>query len=571
MEHPSVEKFGDYAVRGEIDISKLDIIEKVDKVGAFNNLWIKQEILVNEAKSILSNKYKTDLLLTNKGRKILLEHTSPEPTKTLHIGHFRNNFLGMAIHNILETLGAKVTLDCIDNDRGMKICKTMWGYLVFGNKKRIEELGIVDCIEKFKTYKISDDEIIKIANNISWTELLKRWIEKPKDWYLPVDFDLNSDKFDNVLYSPASRVADLQTDINDQVQDILLAWESEDVNVRLLWKQIIMWSTEGYEKTYKRIGSVHDKVWHESDHYKLGKKWVDEGLKNGIFKKLDDGAILTNLEKYGLSDTIVIKRDGTSNYLTQDLQLTYQKVNDYPSDLYIWDIGNDQLLYLQQMYAVCDQLGIVSRDKLFHLNYGFITLAGAKMSSRFGGVVNGDDLLDELKIKIKEMMLKSESKAEGIDIENVSEKLALGACKYGFLKVDRSKQIVYDIEKSVSIQGDSGPYIQYTYARCKSVIGKITDNRGQITENVKFDENELPLLRYFYIFEEKIIEAGERFSPAVLAEYLLNLARKYNEFYGKCRIVGEPEEARRVFLTQVTAKIIKDGLTILGIETLEKM
>ena len=566
-----MEKFGDYAVRGEIDISKLDIIEKVDKVGAFNNLWIKQEILVNEAKSILSNKYKTDLLLTNKGRKILLEHTSPEPTKTLHIGHFRNNFLGMAIHNILETLGAKVTLDCIDNDRGMKICKTMWGYLVFGNKKRIEELGIVDCIEKFKTYKISDDEIIKIANNISWTELLKRWIEKPKDWYLPVDFDLNSDKFDNVLYSPASRVADLQTDINDQVQDILLAWESEDVNVRLLWKQIIMWSTEGYEKTYKRIGSVHDKVWHESDHYKLGKKWVDEGLKNGIFKKLDDGAILTNLEKYGLSDTIVIKRDGTSNYLTQDLQLTYQKVNDYPSDLYIWDIGNDQLLYLQQMYAVCDQLGIVSRDKLFHLNYGFITLAGAKMSSRFGGVVNGDDLLDELKIKIKEMMLKSESKAEGIDIENVSEKLALGACKYGFLKVDRSKQIVYDIEKSVSIQGDSGPYIQYTYARCKSVIGKITDNRGQITENVKFDENELPLLRYFYIFEEKIIEAGERFSPAVLAEYLLNLARKYNEFYGKCRIVGEPEEARRVFLTQVTAKIIKDGLTILGIETLEKM
>ena len=194
------------------------------------------------------------------------------------------------------------------------------------------------------------------------------------------------------------------------------------------------------------------------------------------------------------------------------------------------------------------------------------------MSSRFGGVINGDDLLDELKIKIKEMMLKSDSKAEGVDIDGVSEKLALGACKYGFLKVDRSRQIVYDIEKSVSIQGDSGPYIQYTYARCKSVMNKtkLPTSNFQLL-NTNFDENETPLLRYFYIFKEKIVEAAERYSPAVLAEYLLNLARKYNEFYGKCRIIGEPEEERRLFLTAVTAKILKDGLEILGIQTLEKM
>lgn len=580
VEHPAIEKFGDFAVRGDFDFSNLPIVEKIDKVAGFSNVWIKPEVLVQEAKNILGDEFKKELAEINKGKKILLEHTSPEPTKTLHIGHFRNNFLGMAMHNILEILGVEVTLDCIDNDRGMKICKTIWGYLVFGNKKVIEKIGIENYIEKFKTYKITDEEIVQIYEVTNWKFLLDKWVENPNDWYKPNDFDLASDKFDNVLYSPASRAADLKVEINDQVQDVLLAWESGEKNVRLVWRQIIDWSTEGYKKTYQRIGSIHDKVWHESDHYKLGKEWVDKGLKVGVFKKLEDGAILTNLEKYDLPDTIVIKRDGTSNYLTQDLQLTYQKVNTYPSDLYIWDIGNDQLLYLQQMFAVCEQLGIVSREKLFHLNYGFITLAGAKMSSRFGGVINGDDLLDELKAKMKEIILTSGSEGKDIDIEHASEVLALGACKYGFLKVDKSKTIVYDIEKSVSVQGDSGPYLQYTYARCKSVIGKsklqtfpqgdfLTGANFKIDE--KFDENEMPLLRYFYIFSEKIVEAGERFSPAVLAEYLLNLARKYNEFYGKCRIVGEPEEGRRIFLTQVTAKILKDGLELLGIETLEKM
>jgi len=550
IDHPSIEKFGDFALRGDIDLeAEGKLIEKVEKVAGFTNIFIKKEKLVEEAKKIGDEtEFKKELGKHMGGKKYLLEHTSPEPTKTLHIGHFRNNFLGIAIHNIFEALGAQVTLDCIDNDRGMKICKTMWGYLAFGDKERIKILGIEDYQNKLRDYKLSDEEITKISA-INWQEKLTEWLDDRSKWFVPSDFNLTSDKFDNILYSPSHRAGELSEKIATDFQNILLAWESEKSDVREVWKQIIDWSHEGYERTYKRIGSFHDRVWHESDFYKLGKDWVDKGLEKGVFKKLPDGAILTNLEKFGMTDTIVMKRDGTSMYMTQDLQLTSQKVNTYPSDLYIWDIGNDQSLYLQQMFTVCDQLKIVSKEKLFHLNYGFITLKGkGKMGSRFGGVINGDDLLDELREGVKKIMSKAveEKITAAKDIEDASEKIAVGACKFGFLKYDREKDIAFDIDQSLSLEGNSGPYLQYTYARCMSVLNK-SQKKAVINNGEKWEIEEENLLREFYKFEEKIIEASERFSPAVIAEYLLGLARKYNEFYGKYRVIGEETEEQRLF------------------------
>ena len=596
LEHPTDPKFGDYSTNiamvlakqqktnpnelAEKIISKIkadNMIEKLEVAGnGFINVFLKEEFLKKEAEKInYEIEFKKNLGKYLAGKKYLLEHTSPEPTKTLHIGHFRNNFLGLSVHNILEILGAEVTLDCIDNDRGMKLCKTIWGYLAFGDNKRIASLKINDYADKLVNYNLSDEEITKISE-IDWKEKAAEWFLNKSDWLTPKDLKLTSDKFDNMLYSPSQKAGELSPSVATDFQDILKAWEDELPTIREVWKQIIDWSHEGYDRSYKRIGSFHDQVWHESDFYKLGKEWVEKGLEKGVFKKLPDGGVLTDLEKFGLTDTIVTKRDGTSMYLTQDLQLTYQKVNKYPADKYIWDIGNDQSLYLKQMFRVCDQLGIVSVDKLFHLNYGFISLKGeGKMSSRFGGVINGDDLLDELKEKVKVLMKnakKGEIKKEK-EIDQVSEILAVGACKFGFLKSDRERDMVFDIDKSVSLEGDSGPYLQYTYARCRSVLSKTEiieqKNIEEIPQNINVEE--MGLIREFYKFEEKIIEASERFNPGVIAEYLLTIARKYNEFYGKHRIIGEPEETWRIFLTKVTSNVLKIGLGLLGIETVEKM
>ena len=237
------------------------------------------------------------------------------------------------------------------------------------------------------------------------------------------------------------------------------------------------------------------------------------------------------------------------------------RVEKWNPDLFIYEVGSEQNLYFKQIFAAAKMVGW---DKDYvHIGHGMIRWKDGKFSTRKGDTIHLSDVIDKAIDMAKSMAPEN-------DNESIM-KVAIGAVKFNDLVSDPKKDVVFDWDRVMSMEGNSAPYLQYTYARCKSVIGKITDNRAQITENVRFDENELPLLRYFYIFEEKIIEAGERYSPAVLAEYLLNLARKYNEFYGKCRIVGEPEETRRVFLTQVTAKIIKDGLTILGIETLEKM
>ncbi|MCL4384032.1 arginine--tRNA ligase [Patescibacteria group bacterium] len=597
LEHPAEGVFGDYSTNIAMTRAKAEkknpreiasqlvekmcqalkvneMIEKIEVAGpGFINFYLQPEFLIKEAEAILDNQlYDRRLANYQKGKRYLLEHTSPEPTKTLHIGHFRNNFLGMSVSFILAKLGAGVTLDCINNDRGMKICKTMWGYLYFGHKTVIEKLGVKDYINKVKNYHLSDEELLAIAKDSRWTEKLAYWYGHQDEWYRPTDFSLTSDKFDNVLYSPASRAAELQPEINEQVQSILKAWEGEDDQIRALWRLIIQWSMEGYAKTYQRIESHHDKVWNESDFYKEGKAWVVKGLDTGVFKKLPDGAVLTNLESYHLPDTIVIKSNGTSMYLTQDLQLTSLKVSTFPADKYVWVVGNDQQLYLKQMFSVCEQLGIVDKEKLFHLNYGFINLKDGKMSSRYGGVINGDDLLDELKqrsAKIIETGEKSKTKA---NIEEVAEKVAVAACKFGFLRYDREKDITFDIDESLSLQGDSGPYVQYTYARCESVIKKsqLKDgSRPRLPDQISPEESQL--LRLFYLFEEKIVQAGETYNPAVISGYLLEVARTFNEFYAKQKIIGSPQEAFRLFLTRTSAAILKTGLELLGITTLEEM
>jgi arginyl-tRNA synthetase len=587
VEHPENPEHGDYATNIAMVLAKkaeskpVELAKKIsdcfpetdflDEIKVlrpgFINFWLSKDWLGKQVERVLNEKEKFGSSTILNGRSFLLEHTSPDPIKTLHVGHLRNNFLGMAVSRILENLGAKVVKDCINNDRGVHVSRAMFGYLVFAKKK----IGIKS--EDLVNFHVSDDEIEKIAKEVDWQRLLKEWTKNKTGWLIPEDLDLKPDHFDLVVYSVGVRAEDLVEGIGDQVREILQAWEKEDKLIRSLWQMVIDWSLKGYEKTYARIGSVHDHVWHESQLYKKGKELVREGLKKGVFKK-SQGAIVSDLQEYGLPDTVLIKSDETALYHTQDLNLTLQKRKKFPSDLYIWDIGNDQILYLKQLYAMCEQLGVGQVSDYFHLNYGFVYLRGkGKMSSRKGTIIKADDLLDEAYQKAGKIIESSAPELRKIkekEKEEVAELVGLAALKYGLLKFSREKDIYFDIEKSISLEGNSGPYLQYTYARAKSVLRQAKETPAiELLSDVQAEE--MALLRTIYKFPEVVLEVAEGYAPNLICNFLFDLAQKFNLFYNQYRIIGSPEEKFRLALTAAVAQVLKNGLELLGIKTLERM
>ena len=600
LETPIIESHGDYSTNIAMIVAKKEkknpnklaedikkklskdkvlakYISKIEVAGpGFINFWLSKDALLETLNSVLNQKDnygKSDYL---KGRKYLLEHTSPDPIKTIHIGHLRNNFLGMSIGNAMKFLGAKVILDCVNNDRGTHVNRAMFGYLVFGRKNlRVREES--EYIKAVKRYDIGDDEIKRSVEGKSWRDLVGEWMQNKKDWYVPEDFDLASDKFNNAFYSLGQRSCELVEPVDEQIQDMLIAWEDEDEYLRKLWRQIIDWSMAGYAKTYARIGSHHDKVWNESDYYDKGKEWVKKGVKKGVFKTLDDGAVLSNLADYGLTDTILIKKDKTAVYHTQDLQLTHLKSTKYLSDLYIWVIGNEQKLYLQQLFAMCEQLGIEKKENLMHLNYGFLTLkGGVKMSSRYGSVVNADDLLDDLRDRALGIIAESNQELRGDmsdeDRHELAEKVGLGAAKYGFLKYSREKDAVFDMEESLSLQGNSGPYLQYTYARTQSVLNKAKSYKTKtVNDYGEVNKEEELLLRSFVLFPGVLVDVVNNYSTNTLCNYLFDLAQKYNNFYNQHKILGSKNERLRLALTTSTGQILANGLVLLGIQAPKRM
>lgn len=547
LEFPENEDFGDYSsniamvlakeagknpkevAQAIVDKLNIDgdlakIVSKIEVAGpGFINFWLSKEALSDNLNEILSKKEdygKSDQL---EGRKYLIEHTSPNTIKALHVGHIRNNTLGMSVNNLLEALGAEVRLDAINNDRGIHVMKAVWAYEKFGEDKTPES-------EKLKP-----------------------------------------DHFVDKFYVMGAKMADDEK-TKDEMQVLLRKWESGDKEVRRVWKKLRDWTLEGFKETYKRLDSHHDHQWFESEFYEHGKEMVEQGLKKGIFKKLSDGAVLSNLSKYNLPDTIVLRADGTSMYHTQDLYLTKLKREKFPSDLYIWDIGPEQELYLKQLFAMCEQLEIGKKEDYFHMAYGFVYLkGGGKMSSRAGNVVSADTLLDEMISKARKIIERSETGRNFTDDEKekVAEAVGVGAIKYGFLKVGRSTDIYFDMKESLSLEGSSAPYLQYTVARANSVLekGRKSSPKGKIALNPE----ELAILRSLTRFSEIIVIAAKSYSPNLLASYLFDLAKKYNNFYNQHRIIGGENEAFRLKLTSGVEQVLKNGLTLLGIETPERM
>jgi arginyl-tRNA synthetase len=667
------------------------IIEKIETASpGFLNIRLKNEALISQLREVIRVKEKygnSDFL---KDKRILLEHTSPDPIKTIHIGHLRNNFLGMAMSRIFQALGARVTLDCINNDRGTHVSRAIFGYLAFGNKK----LNLDQ--EKLLKFKLDDEEIKRVLAGVDWRKLIDDWLTAPGEWYRPEDLNLKSDHLNLVFYSLGNRAEKLVEDVKQQVRTILGEWEEEKPKVRALWRQIIDWSLSGYAATYQQIGSHHDRVWHESDLYQGGKNLIDQGLERGVFKK-SQGAIVTYLAAYDLPDTVVIKSDGTALYHTFDIFFTQQKIQNFPSDLYIWDIGNDQLLYLRQLFAICEQLGIGRREDYYHLNYGYVFLKGGeKMSSRAGTVISADELLDLLEKEAYQLMAATVKPGDFSpeEISRVAKGVGLAAIKYGLLKTNRSNDIHFDPKTSVNLSGNAGPYLQYTYTRTQSVLKKAVDQKlifsvseydlfqgklagigrrlapvgfgqtpfpvrpgGPLAKSpgmprrnpgpdkisgsrpsvrakagigqpasksfsdfsqpfpggikpppppkldLKFNQEEKALLGILYRYPEIILEAGQRLEPALVCNFLFDLAQKFNLFYDRHSILGavkpapspaketvkEPKSDQfgqpgfrgssegkellyfRLALSAATGQVLKNGLILLGIEPLEKM
>jgi arginyl-tRNA synthetase len=416
------------------------------------------------------------------------------------------------------------------------------------------------------------------------------WFRHQEEWLTPEEAMIRPDRFVDELYVKGS--ADFEKDecVQGKVKQLVIDWENKDKENWALWKRVLSYSYLGQQLTLNRLGNKWDKVWHEHEHYQEGKDLVTLGLKKKIFKKGENGAIITDLNKFNIPDTVVIKADGTALYITQDLALTRLKKETFQPDVLHWVIGPEQSLALKQMFASCDKLGIIDYKSCVHIAYGYMSLKGkGKMSSRAGTVVYIDDLIDQVKEKIAVKI--SSEKFKLSEMDKIAEVLALGAIKYSILKVGRLTNTAFDLEESVSVDGNSGPYLQYTYARCCSVLQRsgITNYQLPII-NYSPNSEELAILRFIYRFPEVVQAAATQYSPNLVCTFLYELAQRFNTFYNKHRILGStdssvpnslaeldpaPQDPNplvfRLLLTSTVSQVLKNGLTLLGIQTPEKM
>lgn len=561
LEVPKESQFGDFSTNIALKLSKtigknpleiatslaLKLSEKkisgVDRVEAvkpgFINFYISGSIFKEVLKGIDSNFGKSDW---GKNQHWLIEHTSSNPNKAMHFGHLRNNVTGMAISNLWEAIGVKVTRDYIDNDRGIALAKLMWGYLKFAKK----------------------DE--SIPTDINY------WYENQDKWKTPSDLSQKPDQFVDKLYTLASE--DFKDpEVEKIVRKFVIDWENEDPINWALWKLVLGYSHEGQKETLDRLGSKTDKFWHEHEIYKKGKEIVEEGLEKNVFVRLEDGAVLTNLKEYKIPDTVVIKRDGTSLYITQDLALTKLKRDTFNPDKLFWVIGPDQSLALKQVFAVCEQMGFGKIEDYTHISFGYVTIKGqGKMSSRKGNVVYIDDLLDDARDVISEKISNEELSEE--EKKEVAEKLGVGAVKYSILKVGRLTDTAFDFNTSLSFEGDSAPYLVYTYTRCRSILNQAGNFEIGDHSDLLNNEVEIRLIKHLSKFPDVVLNASLTYSPNLVASYLYELAQAYNSFYSNLSVLNAENEMiknARLLLTASVAQVLKNGLNLLGIETVERM
>jgi arginyl-tRNA synthetase len=479
-----------------------------------------------------------------KNKKVMIEYSSPNTNKPLHLGHLRNNFLGWSIAEIIKANGYETVKTCIVNDRGIHICKSMIAWQLFAN-------GATPQSTNTKGDHFVGDYYVK------FNDVYKQQVEK-----------LLSEGVDKAT-------AEKEAPIMKATQQMLLDWEAGKPEVMQLWKEMNNWVYAGFDATYQRIGSDFDKAYYESNTYLLGKKTVEDGLKKNVFIKKDDNSVWIDLTADGLDEKIVQRKDGTSVYITQDIGLAQQKYDEYKIDQSIYVIGDEQNYHMKVLQLICKKLGLPYADSIYHLSYGMVELPTGKMKSREGTVVDADDLLDEME-KVAQQKTEELGKVKDFTPEELKELykiISIGALKFYLLRVDPKKKMIFNPEESIDFHGYTGPFIQYTHARIKSILKKAANyEQGTVSKTLLPLEKELMI--ELESFPAIVEQACTEHDPSHLANYVYTIAKTYNSFYTEHSVLNAESEDKkqlRLFMCELTANVIASGMQMLGIRVPERM
>jgi arginyl-tRNA synthetase len=528
---------------------ELEVVKSFNVVKGFLNISLTDRFFLSAfADALLDTSYGT--VKEKDPQAVMVEYSSPNTNKPLHLGHIRNNLLGYSVAQILEASGKKVYKTQIINDRGIHICKSMLAWQKFGHGETPESSGLKGDVLVGKYY---------VAFDKAYKEEVAALVASGME----------------------QATAEKEASLLKAAQEMLIRWESGDDEVVALWKKMNAWVYKGFEETYKRLGVSFDSYYYESDTYLLGKDVVAKGLEQGVFFKKEDGSVWIDLTDEGLDEKIVLRSDGTAVYMTQDIGTAIQRVADYPDvNGMVYTVGNEQDYHFKVLFLILKKLGFSWAQQLFHLSYGMVDLPSGKMKSREGTVVDADDLITEM-ASTAESISEDLGKLSGYTQEqkdSLYHTIGLGALKYYILKVDPKKRILFDPKESVDFQGNTGPFMQYTYARIQSILRKADFDTAVLPsfegQESFLHEKEVALLKQLFLFPETIQLAAQHYSPALVANYTYDLVKAFNSFYQNVSILGESNEELKVFrvaLSRKVAQVIQDALGLLGIEVPERM
>jgi len=525
-----------------------DVI-KAERIKAFVNVILTEKALYNETLGNIDTLLERAILPKEEQKKVLIEYSAPNTNKPLHLGHLRNNTLGMSLVSLMRRVGHEVAAVNLINDRGIHICKSMLAYEMFGNGTTPESTGEKGDHFVGKYYILFDTELRK--------QIKQYRIDNPDA----------KDKTDEELFT--------KTEVGAAAQETLIKWENNDPETIKLWKTMNGWVFDGFDITYDRMGIKFDKVYLESETYKLGRSIVLDGLEKGIFKKREDGAIFADLKKYKLNEKVLLRPDNTSVYITQDIGTTLLKYNDFTPDTMVWVVGDEQIYHFNTLFALVKELKFDWGNYLYHLAYGMVNLPHGKMKSREGTVVDADNLFDEMVNLAKQATIERCGDDIPADIDERSEIIGLGALKFMLLKCNAKTTIMFDPQASIKFEGDTGPYVQYVCARINSILRKSASQHNN--EDIEHDkinwellnskwERKLAVLSAFY--PDILITSAEKMDCSGLVAYLISIAKAYNSFYRECPVlIAETDELRkaRLALSSAVKSILQDGLTTLTI------
>ena len=563
---------------GEQLIKNKKLIQEYNVIKGFLNLVINPQIWLHLH---TENWDSVPAVSHSDVSKIMVEYSSPNTNKPLHLGHIRNNLLGYSISQILKSNGHDVIMANLINDRGIHICKSMLAWQRFGNNETPENSKIKGDHLVGKYYVVFENELQKATEQLVAEAKKGNWTPKnssTKERYTQTLEALEKAKEQKQINKLEGQIKEMvrnESELMISCQQMLRDWESGDPEVLALWEKMNGWVYEGFDHTYKSLGVSFDKYYYESNTYKLGKDLVQEGLESGVFFQKEDGSVWIDLSADGLDEKLVQRSDGTSVYITQDMGTADLKYEDFKLDRSVYVVGNEQDYHFKVLFSIMKKLNRSYANGMYHASYGMVDLPSGKMKSREGTVVDADDLIQDM-IQTAKQKTEELGKTEGMDqteLDNLYYRLALAALKFFILKVDPKKRMLFNPEESIDFHGDTGPFVMYTYARIQSMLSK-ADNWKQPVDNISLHPSEVSNIKILNSYEEVILQAGKEYSPALICQFVLDVAKSYNRVYNEVDILRESNTALRNFRLQLAHKnalILRSSLALLGIETVNKM